>query len=88
MLETQIQEISVAIPSQSNKDSSKTPVQESVKSIFTIFREKAPKPSEGSLGGTGKDKKPSVAKNFSPKFSRRVKTTTSGVTSSPVMPAT
>jgi hypothetical protein len=48
MLETQIQQISIAIPSQSNGDSSKTPIQESVRSIFTMFKEKAPKPTEGS----------------------------------------
>jgi hypothetical protein len=56
MLETQIQQISAAIPSQSNDDSSKTPVQENVWSIFTMFMEKAPKPTEGYLGGVGKDK--------------------------------
>jgi predicted nucleotide-binding protein len=69
MLETQIQQISAAIPSQSNGDSSKTPVQESVRFIFTVFKEKAPKPTEGYLGGVGKDKKPSAPENFSPKFS-------------------
>jgi hypothetical protein len=73
MLETQIQQISAVIPSQSNGDSSKTPIQESVRSIFTVFKEKAPKPAEGSLGGVGKDKKPSTVKNFSMKFSRHVK---------------
>jgi hypothetical protein len=88
MLETQIQQISAAIPSQSNGDSSKTPVQESVRSIFTVFKEKAPKPTEGSLGGVRKDKKPSAAENFSPKFSRRVKNATSAATSSPVAPVT
>jgi hypothetical protein len=72
MLETHIQEISEAIPSQSNGDSSKTPVQENVRTIFTVFKEKAPKPAEGSLGGVGKDKKP----------------TTSAATSSPVVPVT
>jgi hypothetical protein len=46
ILETQIQQISATIPSQSNGDSSKTPVQESVRSIFTVFKEKAPKPTE------------------------------------------
>jgi hypothetical protein len=61
MLETQIQQISTTIPSQSNGDSSKTPVQESVRSIFTVFKEKAPKPTEGSLGGVGKDRKASAA---------------------------
>jgi hypothetical protein len=88
MLETQIQQISAAILSQSNRDSSKTPVQESVSSIFTVFKEKAPKPIEGSLGGVGKDKKPSVADNFSTKFSRCVKNATPVATSSPVIPVT
>jgi hypothetical protein len=88
MLETQIQQISTAISGQSNGDSSKTPIQESVRSIFTMFKEKAPKPTEGSLVGVGKDKKPSAAKNFLPKFSRRVKNATSAVTSSPVIPMT
>jgi hypothetical protein len=60
MLETQIQQISTAIPSQSNGDSAKTPVQESVTSIFTVFKEKAPKSTKGSLGGVGKDEKPSA----------------------------
>jgi hypothetical protein len=55
MLETQIQQISAAIPSQSNGDSSKTPVQESVRSIFTVFKEKAPKSTKESLEGVGKD---------------------------------
>jgi hypothetical protein len=64
MLETQIQHISAAIPSQSNGDSSKTPVQESVGSIFTLFKEKAPEPTKGSLGGVGKDEKPNAAENF------------------------
>jgi hypothetical protein len=58
MLETQIQQISASIPSQSNGDSSKTPIQESVRSIFTVFKEKTPKSIEGSLGGVGKDKNP------------------------------
>jgi hypothetical protein len=69
MLETQIQQISAAIPSQSNGDSSKTPIQESVGSIFTVFKEMAPKLTQGSLGGVDKDKKPSTAENFLPKFS-------------------
>jgi hypothetical protein len=60
-LKTQIQQISTTIPSQINGDSSKTPVQESVRSIFTVFKEKAPKPTEGSLGGVGKDRKASAA---------------------------
>jgi hypothetical protein len=66
MLETQIQQISAAIPSQSNDDSSKTPVQENVWSIFTVFMEKAPKPTEGSLGGVGKDKNATSAATSSP----------------------
>jgi hypothetical protein len=88
MLDTQIQQISAAIPSQSNGDSSKTPIRESVRSIFTVFKEKALKSTEGSLGGVSRDKKPSVAKNFSAKFSQRIKNATSVVTSSPVAPAT
>jgi hypothetical protein len=88
MLETQIQQIYAAIPRQSNGDSFKTPVQESVRSIFTVFKEKAPKPAEGSLGGVGKDKKPSTVKIFSPKFSRHVKNATSATTSSPIAPVT
>jgi hypothetical protein len=86
MLETQIQQISVAIPSQSNGDSSKIPIQESVRSIFTVLKENAPKPTEGSLGGVGKDKKPSAAKNFLPNFFRCVKNAMSAATSSQVMP--
>jgi hypothetical protein len=69
MLETQIQQISIAILSQSNGDSSKTSIQESVWSIFTVFKKKAPKPTKGSLRGFGKDKKPSAVENFSMKFS-------------------
>jgi hypothetical protein len=88
MLETQIQQISATILSQSNEDSSKTPVQESVRSIFTVFKEKAPKPTKGSLGGVGKDKKPSAAENSSMKFSQCVKNAMPAVTSSPVAPAT
>jgi hypothetical protein len=82
MLETKIQEISTALPSQSNGDSSKTPVQESVRSIFTVFKEKAPKSTEGSLGGVSKDKKLSAAENFSTNFSRCVKNATPTTTSS------
>jgi hypothetical protein len=50
MLETQIQQISAPIPSQSNGDSFKTPIQESVRFICSLFKEEAPKPTEGSLG--------------------------------------
>jgi hypothetical protein len=53
-----------------------------------MFKEKAPKPTEGSLGGIGKDKKPSTVENFSTKFSRCVKNATSTVTSSSVAPVT
>jgi hypothetical protein len=70
MLETQIQQIFVVIPSQSNRDSSKIPIQESVRSIFTVFQEKALKSIEESLGGVSRDKKPSAAENFSAKFSQ------------------
>jgi hypothetical protein len=69
MLETQIQQISAAIPSQSNGGSSKTPIQESVRSIFTMFKEKALKSTEASLGGVGGDKKHRADENFSMKSS-------------------
>jgi hypothetical protein len=88
MLETQIQQISVAIPGQSSGGSSNTPIQESVRSIFTVIREKALKSTEGFLGGVGKDKKPSATENFSMKFSRRVKNAMPDATSSPVAPVT
>jgi hypothetical protein len=79
IMETQIQQISAAIQSQSNGASSKTPIQESVRSIFTMFKEnalkstkgsleKALKSIEGSLGGVGRDKKLSAAENFSTIF--------------------
>jgi hypothetical protein len=88
MLETQIQQISAAIPSQSNGGSSKSPIQESVRSIFTVFKENALKSSEGSLGGVGRYKKPSAAENFSTKSSRCVKNATPTTKSSPVAPVT
>jgi hypothetical protein len=69
MVEMQIQQISTALPGQSNGDSSKTPIQESVRSIITVFKENAPKSTKGSLGGVGKDKKPSTAEDFSTNFS-------------------
>jgi hypothetical protein len=53
-----------------------------------VFKEKAPKSTEGSLGGVGKDKKTSAAEDFSTKFSRRVKNATPAATSSPVAPVT
>jgi hypothetical protein len=88
MLETQIQQISAAIPSQCNGGSSKTPIQESVRSIFTVSKEKALKSTQGSLRGVGRDKKPSAVKKFSTKSSRRVKNAMPAVTSSPVAPVT
>jgi hypothetical protein len=72
MLETQIQQISIAIPSQSNGGSSKTLIQESVGSIFTVFKKNALKSTEGFLGGVDRDKKPSATDNFSMKFSWRI----------------
>jgi hypothetical protein len=68
MLETQIRQISTAIPSQSSGRSLKTPIQECVRSIFTVFKEKTQKSTEGCLGGVGRDKKPNAAKNFSVNF--------------------
>jgi hypothetical protein len=65
-----------------------TPVQESMRSIFTVFKEKAPESNEGFLGGVNKDKRPSAAENSLPKFSRRIKNATSAAISSPVMPVT
>jgi hypothetical protein len=88
MLETQIQQISAAIPCQSNGGSCKTPIQESVRSIFTVFKEKALKSTKGSLGRVGTDKKPSATKNFTMKSSRRIKNATPATTSSPVAPVT
>jgi hypothetical protein len=94
MLETQIQQIIAALPHQSNGDPSQSPVQESMKSIFTVFIGKAPKSPGVSLGGVSPgnamtpDKEPSAAKNFSAKSTRRVKDATSTATSSPVTPAT
>jgi hypothetical protein len=64
MLETQDQQIAAALPRQSNDDLSQSPIQESVRSIFTLFKEKAPKSTKGSTGGVGKDKKPSIAENY------------------------
>jgi hypothetical protein len=79
MLETQIQHIAAALPCQSNGDPFQSPVQESVKSIFTVFKGKAPKSTGGSLGGVGlgnamtPDKEPSAVENFSAKSTRHVK---------------
>jgi hypothetical protein len=50
MLETQIQQITAALPRQSNGDPSQSPLQESMKSIFTVFKKKFPKSTGGSEG--------------------------------------
>jgi hypothetical protein len=84
MLEAQIQQISAGIQSQSNGDSSKTPIQLSLRSIFTMFKENALRSTEGSLGGVGRDKTPSATDNFSTKFSRCIKNATPATTSSSV----
>jgi hypothetical protein len=90
MLETRIQQIAATLPCQSNGDPSQSPVQESVKSIFTVFKGKAPKSTGGSLGGVGPgnamtpDKESSVAENFSAKSTQHIKDATSATTSSPV----
>jgi hypothetical protein len=68
IFETQIQQTSIAIPSQSNGDSSKTHVQESVRSIFTVFKEKAPKPIERSLGGVVRIGSPAQPRIFCQNF--------------------
>jgi hypothetical protein len=94
MLETHIQQIATAIPHQSNGDQSQSPIQESVKSIFTVCKGKTPKSTRGSLGGVGPenamtpDKKPSAAENFSLKSTQCIKDATSAVTSSRVAPVT
>jgi hypothetical protein len=82
MLETQIQQISATILGQTNGGSSKTLIQESVRSIFTMFKEKALKSNEGSLGGVGRDKKPSIAENFCMKSFQCVKNAMPTMTSS------
>jgi hypothetical protein len=90
MLETQIQQITAAPPRQSNGDPSQSPIQESVKSIFTVFKGKEPKSTGGSLGGVGlgnamtSDKEASATENFSMKSTQHVKDATSARTSSPV----
>jgi hypothetical protein len=53
-----------------------------------VFKEKAPKPAEGSLGGVDKDRKLSAVKNYSTKFSEHIKNAMSATTSSPVAPVT
>jgi subtilase family serine protease len=65
-----------------------------MKSIFTVFKGKAPKYTGGSLGGVSlgnamtPNKEPSAADNFSAKSTRHAKDATSAATSSPVTPAT
>jgi hypothetical protein len=65
-----------------------------MKSIFTVFKGKAPKSTRGSLGGVGLrnamtiDKEPSATDNFSAKSTWGVKDATSVAISSPVTPAT
>jgi hypothetical protein len=59
-----------------------------VRSISTMLEEKAPKPTERSLGGVSKDKKPRATENFSSKFSQHVKNAMFAVTSSPVTSVT
>jgi hypothetical protein len=94
MLETLIQQITATLPRQSNEDPSQSPIQESMKSIFTVFKGKTPKTTGGSLGGFSPgnamtpDKEPSVAENFSVKSTWRVKDATSAATSSPLALAT
>jgi hypothetical protein len=78
-LETQIQQIATALPHQSNGDPSQSPVQESVKSIFTLLKGMALKSTGGSLGGVdpgnamSPDKEASAVENFSAKSTQRVK---------------
>jgi hypothetical protein len=94
MLETQNQQITTTFSHQSNGDPSQSPIQESMKSTFTVFKGKAPKSTRGSLGGLvlgnamTPDKKPSTAENFSMKSTWRVKNATPAATSSLVALAT
>jgi hypothetical protein len=94
MLETQIQKIAATLPRQSNGDPSQSPVQESMKFIFTMFKGKATKSTRGSLGGVSPgnamtpDKEPSAAENFVAKSTQSVKDATSAATSSPVAAVT
>jgi hypothetical protein len=94
MLETQIQQIAVALPRQGNGDQSQSPIQESMKSIITMFKGKSPKSTGGSLGGVGSgnamtpDKKPSATKNFSMKSTQCVNNATLAAISSPVTSVT
>jgi hypothetical protein len=94
MLETQVQQITVALPHQSNGDPSQSPIQESVKSMFTMFKGKAPKSTGGFLGGVSPrnamtpDKEPSAAENCSVKSTQCVKDATLAMRSSAVTAAT
>jgi hypothetical protein len=56
MLETQIQLISAVLPHPNNRDSSTTPIQESVKSISALFQGKTPDSAEKSLREVDKEK--------------------------------
>jgi hypothetical protein len=56
MLETQIQQISMVLPCPNNRDSTNTPVQESVKSISALFQGNAPDFAENSLREVYKEK--------------------------------
>jgi hypothetical protein len=49
MLETQIQQIYVVLPCPNNRDSTNTPIYESVESIFALFLGKAPDSAEKPL---------------------------------------
>jgi hypothetical protein len=75
-------------------DPSLSPVQDGVKSVFTVFKGKAPKSTGGSLRGVGLrnvmtlNKEPNAAENFSVKSTLCVKDATSAATSSPVAPTT
>jgi hypothetical protein len=53
-----------------------------------VFKAKAPKLTEGSLGVVGKDKKPSAVENFSIIFSQHVMNVAPAMTSSLIAPVT
>jgi hypothetical protein len=56
MLETQIQQISAILPRPNNRDSTNTPIKESVKSISTLFQGNAPDSIEKSPREVDKEK--------------------------------
>jgi hypothetical protein len=56
MLETQIQQISMVLPRPNNRDSTNTPVQESVKSIFVLFQGTVPDSAKKFLREVDKEK--------------------------------